>query len=231
MGHNCKQIHRTRQKEEHDESVCATQRLHLDRVTGGDRDHRDIGGDSVPRICAGTGEGEAGQLSIESETTGAFGVDVHSGLRREVPQYAQYDAGLPRYWTWPHFIYPYCNNLQLYLCPSDTVAGGQAWCGGWGWNPPNSSQALGATSYIHNASMLGIALADNKAPAERWMLMDGKDWFEAGGQPAYWPRNVPRHSNGSNIAYSDGHVKWLSDGYLKNATSDKPENSMFWNGS
>jgi prepilin-type processing-associated H-X9-DG protein len=118
--------------------------------------------------------------------------------------------------------YPYVKNVQLYQCPSQGLAYTT------NSNPPRNPETAGVSfprSYAIPCSTMpaaGRTMADIKSPATVAMIGetagDGifkQPWgtgsyaspnpsAECGNQP------VMRHNGGSNWAYQDGHVKWLT---------------------
>jgi prepilin-type N-terminal cleavage/methylation domain-containing protein/prepilin-type processing-associated H-X9-DG protein len=112
---------------------------------------------------------------------------------------------LPVTGGWTNALAPYIKNTQLYTCPS------------------LNTQAVG---YGYNYYYLGnggtsTAMASVQSVAETVAFADGgKDDSDANvsyqhinppAQPTYaWvSRPNPRHNDGCNIAFVDGHVKWM----------------------
>ena len=79
-------------------------------------------------------------------------------------------------------LMPYAKNWQLPFCPSDP----QCTPLKVAWRPPRHG------SYFWNDGLCG-------------KLVD-----QCKGQPLAWDRE-PWHNNGRNVAYVDGHVKWLPE--------------------
>jgi len=135
-------------------------------------------------------------------------------------QYAQdYDEQLvlaamywssPNYWTWMYCIQPYVKNIQIFTCPSSKATG---WDG-----TPNATQRQGYGLY---RALSGAALGNIKSPASCILLGDSGrlnpyptgnayyliDWNEYQGDNAVPPE--PRHNEGANLGFCDGHGKWL----------------------
>lgn len=102
--------------------------------------------------------------------------------------YAQdYDEKLPEASKWAEGIKPYIKNEAVFRCPSDTEG---APCG-----------------YAMNANLSRRSTAGIKLPAETILL------FDATGKSAnpYGTGNIValRHNGGANLAFADGHVKWV----------------------
>jgi prepilin-type N-terminal cleavage/methylation domain-containing protein/prepilin-type processing-associated H-X9-DG protein len=107
------------------------------------------------------------------------------------------------YKTWPTCVYPYVKNTQIFLCPSTS------------WN--NNGVAYGMPSaaidtsgnYVDFFANRSVTLAELVKPAETILL--GEKW---GGNPQYILSGIyycmrDTHNEGSNIAFADGHSKWL----------------------
>jgi len=107
----------------------------------------------------------------------------------------------------PHALYPYVKNVQMYICPSRTTPAG--FCS----NCSTASLALMArSSYNVNCRRGDPAMGDLRRPAELFALGDSY-----GGN--YWRANndyvgcdcgvLDMHNDGINVAFCDGHAKWL----------------------
>ena len=62
-----------------------------------------------------------------------------------------------------------------------------------------------------------------RIPSKDGVVMDSKCVSEAGHTPRLWPYSDgrvswedPRHSEGLNILFLDGHVEWLTRNQLRN---------------
>jgi prepilin-type N-terminal cleavage/methylation domain-containing protein/prepilin-type processing-associated H-X9-DG protein len=138
-------------------------------------------------------------------------------------QYAQdYDEQLPAggavetvawpgggtgYNSWPVRIYPYIKNSQAYNCPSATNA----------WNGTNS----GALNIGYNVSLAPCALGTIVLPSETVLNGDTEGgssytffaaWFAGATPPATSRGLSPRHNEGGNLGFVDGHAKWTKFG-------------------
>jgi len=137
-----------------------------------------------------------------------------------IAQYTQdYDEKvMPAYTTngtgvfWPMIVQPYLKSMQIFVCPSGPPA------------PASLPEAY--PSYGLNGAMntglgtSGIALAQMNNVAELAMLVENyvgatypgyySTWYDT--TRAGWSTNVglpyARHFDGTNVLYSDGHVKW-----------------------
>ena len=129
---------------------------------------------------------------------------------------------------WGNAIYPYVKNEQLFLCPTGGGRGGDApmTYNNWqfpvrphyGWNTrlafeklaqvekPAETVALADCSHQVFASIVGRIA---------WANSNDKVAFGAGdpypnGDPNYMKDEFSRHNGGENMAFADGHAKWMS---------------------
>ena len=127
-----------------------------------------------------------------------------------------YSESVPRPYTggtttahkWPDTLWPYAKNKQMFKCPSHPNVwvsyGYNANLGYWG--------TLTRTGDIYQ----GVKLATIKKPAETVVIADTARDPHYGGDNSYvlWKsmhcsRFVPpRHNEGSNLVFCDGHAKW-----------------------
>ena len=127
-----------------------------------------------------------------------------------------YAGGSGTYLFWMDMLYPYVKNKQVFVCPSYSYTGG--YFGGYGWNA-----GLG---YCLNhptrsgPSYDGLKLAEIKYPAETWCIADAAAYQVQGdltrayhvNTPGGYSPWAPRHNEGSNFAFCDGHAKWVKYG-------------------
>ncbi len=129
-----------------------------------------------------------------------------------------YDERFVRYrypdpYFWPHKIYPYINNDQIFICPSRPEQGGFKG-GGWGYG----------INYHHAC---GKPLAKMPLPAEMFAFVENQNQLAScsaphGFGPTYTPHLNPLpHNDGVNCTFIDGHAKWTkpdgqvdSSGYI-----------------
>ena len=133
-------------------------------------------------------------------------------LMLAVQQYAQdYDELMPRHGNtpvWGAALYPYANNTQIFNCPSASGAGVSAVSdfsnGGlyhYSWN------------YYANGGQNSMALAQIQRPSEALVILDGNyyisnPWRDDGS--SIDNDGDPRHNDGGNIGFADGHAKWMT---------------------
>ncbi|MFP4250920.1 MAG: DUF1559 domain-containing protein [Armatimonadota bacterium] len=109
---------------------------------------------------------------------------------------------------WYITVYPYVNNIQVYDCPSTAFK----WNGRW----------THPFDYAYNERVSRQPLAEFTAPAETLIVVDASGYEEYSQWGGYGWRvrevhlgpssNIayidPRHNEGANIAFADGHAKW-----------------------
>lgn len=152
------------------------------------------------------------------ETLFFFGHDVdYSRTNPSRPLGARRDN------RWWNQILPFTrNNVGLLVCPGD--AGRQPHATEDG----RSDRPLVPRSYVANRAAESLSLAQVENPSEVIVVTEKADpfddsWFEP--PKNYYaksptpPQNQPvlaltRHQNGVNVAFFDGHTKWMSRGAL-----------------
>ena len=123
------------------------------------------------------------------------------------------DGGTGTNITWMVRAYPYVKNFQVFSCPSDT----RTWVGQY------STKSAYGLNILAFPNFGKPNLADFAYPAETSMIgeSDGAaSWgygFSASGAFA-------RHTDGLNVAFVDGHVKWIGETNIPAATAT----SKFW---
>lgn len=142
-------------------------------------------------------------------------------LSLAVLQYAQdYDECMPRYHDgvryWTVYAQPYLKNTNVYRCPS--ISGTAQYGSGYNcW-------------YISRSTV--TTLAAIQQPSDTLMIVDSIDTYQSAKPPSRacgcsGPNAqqkadcflAPRHSDGVNVAWCDGHVKWMKvDLLLKDDT-------------
>jgi prepilin-type N-terminal cleavage/methylation domain-containing protein/prepilin-type processing-associated H-X9-DG protein len=121
---------------------------------------------------------------------------------------------LGHYITWMDIIYPYVKSVQIFRCPSSTDAE---------YYPDYLfSGAYGGFKSSYFGVPSGItSMAQIQSPSTSAMLWEtgagsGTSYESKYGYVGY-PSNIPRwptlheeHLGGMNLAFGDGHVKWMS---------------------
>ncbi|MEA3403172.1 MAG: DUF1559 domain-containing protein [Armatimonadota bacterium] len=160
---------------------------------------------------------------------------------------ADYDESIVGTWCgypqtiWAHLLYPYIKNEQIFNCPSDKYA--IQWTNGinpdtgaadrrmafgyntsYGWDRVPEHQGPGRAWSYGLRKIAGI-----RAPAECIWMADSRfyhpstygytirDTVQIHNSGA-WPN--PRHNEGCNVSFMDGHAKWLSFSYLRSADAN-----------
>ncbi len=98
----------------------------------------------------------------------------------------------------PSVLLPYIKNTQVAICPS------QAGVCGYGWPHPHhpyrySSRSLGTINYPAECMMFGESRSYTWIYCPVCRTEDGGVGYVA-----------DRHNGGSNVAFMDGHAKWMS---------------------
>ncbi len=137
-------------------------------------------------------------------------------------------------WFWQNMIYPYVKSVQVFICPSSPNAGEpyKAPSGNYG---PYSRQYGANTDLFPNGGYggSGLSMAVVNSPANTYAIMDSSfyviGYANANAAPTNSNYYLPgicsiypptsgtypsdctngRHLEGVNVAYADGHVKWL----------------------
>lgn len=129
--------------------------------------------------------------------------------------------------TWHDLLDPYARNQQIWLCPSSplrkTDQGGKATTH-FGYNVrylttirPDFSNASGHTAVslaAVTAPSETLLLADAAASiSQSWCGDDGKFLLPPSAANAHcWGRPSHLHQQGANLAWLDGHMKWMKPG-------------------
>ncbi len=123
-----------------------------------------------------------------------------------------YYSGGGYYWnTWASQIYPYIKSTQIFLCPSNpfTTTNPYVWYGSSYGLPSNAVNSSGAlVSYFNTTT--SISLAQFQQPSQSMLISEkgaggGPQYLLSGQYYAMWAA----HFDGGNVAFVDGHVKWL----------------------
>lgn len=132
-----------------------------------------------------------------------------------------------------HLIQPYVRNWQIFICPSTLWQHGRD-CAFW-----TPSVRPYGTSYAFNCPVSpamvwdrGIAFAQIRRPSELAMIADGvygcmRPWRRDGG--GCGTDYIEPHTGGVNVAWFDGHAKWISSQRFWAPDRDTMWNYLPWN--
>jgi prepilin-type N-terminal cleavage/methylation domain-containing protein/prepilin-type processing-associated H-X9-DG protein len=113
--------------------------------------------------------------------------------------------GYGYYSSWSDKIYPYVKNVQVYRCPSTSTAVSM----GVDYGLPYNGFRSGTPNVLVATFTTNPALGTFTRPAETMMLGE-----RYAGNPEYllngaYYNGTNRHNEGMNIAFVDGHCKWM----------------------
>ncbi len=125
---------------------------------------------------------------------------------------------------WIPSIYPYVKNIQVFQCPSNPYR----WKGQYIGN---------GFSYPINNYIDGYLLSDIRYPAECVMNICGwyywssgaNNYESSGGNPPGGPSVKKWHNDGTNVAFVDGHGKWMKYQNIWRGNS-RWQNDPVWGG-
>ncbi len=124
------------------------------------------------------------------------------------------------YVSWMDLIYPYVKSVEIFMCPSmeDTtkMTGAQL-------NAAQYAISGGISGYDNDRygrpvnNSIGNSLADVRRPSEVAMVFEYYSIYNHQSNASGWtnmargatPRFALPHFEGTNIAYADGHAKWI----------------------
>lgn len=151
-----------------------------------------------------------------------------------------YPSSTATYWFWPNSIYPYVKSIQVFICPSSPSAGADYGAPTTYYGPYMRHYGInrGQNYNLFDQGTWGnkgTLLASVKSPAKTYMIMDAS-WYTAvattskptntnyylPGACTFYPPDSTfprdcyggRHFDGVNVAFVDGHVKWLKTAKL-----------------
>ena len=128
------------------------------------------------------------------------------------------------YYGWFNHIHPYVNNTQIFQCPSEQ----------WSHCTSGNGASVIANAYTWNYDgCRNTTLSDIQQPSQQMITMDGEDPFVISSTNY---RNtainalgtgLERHNGGANVAFCDGHAKWMNRGAIEGAIPQSGQYSSF----
>jgi prepilin-type N-terminal cleavage/methylation domain-containing protein/prepilin-type processing-associated H-X9-DG protein len=130
---------------------------------------------------------------------------------------------------WPYQLEPYIKSIQIWNCPSSSVAiqttdaaGVWIYTGtfAYGRNRYTTSNVIGGLK----VPFAGTSLTSIEDVSGTIMIGESTYYQMRGYEPAIASDNtastLPRHLDGANFLWADGHVKWLAPGRYAYAPGD-----------
>ncbi len=126
---------------------------------------------------------------------------------------------------WAVSIYPYVKNAQLWGCPSASGLGTFGLWRDYANGPTHAFVPALPRSYGWNLMADNLALASITSPAQTLVFADSDgtgyvapmhscigftDLGATANCATKYARMQPRHNDGANLVFSDGHTKWYS---------------------
>ena len=113
--------------------------------------------------------------------------------------------------VYPVMLRPYITDWDIWICPSKYPLKFQYWRNSW--VHPQSHHRLPYTSFPRPSKVLLLWDAEVSHPIIEGLEMGQATGFLTGDEYGeYWSE---RHNGGMNVAFVDGHVKWISAQPLK----------------
>jgi len=139
------------------------------------------------------------------------------------------------YWYWPNYIQPYTKSVQVFACPSGPNSGNVAMrMGGYGMNAKIAKNDAISMAAINSASTTYLIMDAGQSSVDTFSASSAQGQsnyipgtVECTGYPTgkYDPALVGkyledyqsgRHFLGVNVAFADGHAKWLKSSEVCN---------------
>jgi len=135
-------------------------------------------------------------------------------------------------WRFP--IQPYIKNWQVYICPSSASSPGDE----------SSAAVQGHPAYGYNPNVGNTVPAASDStiryPAQLAVYADCMHWNMCQGWEMAYANTCcasgaaagtakTRHNEGSNVAFADGHSKWLSTGTIMGFINTPIATNALWN--
>jgi prepilin-type N-terminal cleavage/methylation domain-containing protein/prepilin-type processing-associated H-X9-DG protein len=120
---------------------------------------------------------------------------------------------------WMDMIFPYVKSVQIFQCPSQPSAASKSHASSYGYN--GAISGYDADRYGKSATLrnIGITLATVQRPSEVAMVFDDQNGYNISNTPYAFAQTTDKiagndktispHFQGTNIAFADGHAKWM----------------------
>jgi len=113
--------------------------------------------------------------------------------------------------AWWEEIYPYVKNAQVFECPSHSNVQYNPYATSYGCNPYSVMFWMSGAKVASLANVAGTICIGEK-PGNDWPCYPSNA-VDPGGAPWILQNKVdPRHNEGANFGFCDGHAKWLKWG-------------------
>ncbi|MFO8081404.1 MAG: DUF1559 domain-containing protein [Armatimonadota bacterium] len=139
-------------------------------------------------------------------------------------------SGVSSDYSWIDLLMPYVNNTQLFECPSaengyrtDDVGA----LGSYGANISDTDvPGLSGKDYLY----CHRKVASFQAPSETAIFADtvGTHYFRYNSNDIQAMDFL--HNGGANVAYLDGHAKWVSEGFVMGEVAQWPDSTFLRGG-
>jgi len=148
-------------------------------------------------------------------------------------------------WYWQNAIYPYVKSIQVFICPSSPSVDATYGAPAGHYGPYQRHYGANTDVFVYSGSA-AVNMSAMAAPANTYALMDSSfytiaynyaddaptsaNYYLPGLCTFYPPASGTypgdcengRHFDGDNVAFADGHVKWLKTQTLI-AEAQKPD--------
>jgi prepilin-type N-terminal cleavage/methylation domain-containing protein/prepilin-type processing-associated H-X9-DG protein len=140
--------------------------------------------------------------------------------------------GLDHYYTWMDFINKYVDDWRVFACPSQSLDQ----LPGYGYNAGISGYARGRfTDSAFNP--VPVDMGEIKRSSDVMVLLDFSTseslYPYPNGNFDFYGMSIALHNDGCNVAYADGHCKWINweklIGFLPNSSCPTPWNPFSYN--
>jgi prepilin-type processing-associated H-X9-DG protein len=131
----------------------------------------------------------------------------------------------PNSYSYREMLEPYLKNDQISLCPSDDRDSG------WSYGPNITSISPSVTVQGQTFPYLYCfrKISQFQYPAELALFTEttGSYWRYNSSRADNVDYDEPRHNEGMNVAYLDGHAKWASNSFVDGEAAKWPNTRFF----